>query len=432
MHLSRVTLVALSFVAASQSLAQTNIFKSTGQSTPSTRKSPATKPKPVVPAHPLADPITQVNDRAFQLAKTMPVGEMNPVAAPFGFWQASIVGKAVDDRAAVPPKNLQPMADFVMNRAGEAQSSTGQLRHVMAVWPTGGQGKVGPGVAKRMTDAFKVTTRGLDLTNKAEAAREVDDWLVQATNGNVARSVTAVTLGGSPSVVVTDAVRFESEWQTPFDSAETKPAAFTATNGATVELPTMAITFNLPYVKTADVEMVLLPLAEPSISDEKTARYVFAVLLPPEGKDVASVAGALNSQKWTAWFDEAIITDAEMKAWEDTAPESTLESDNEAWMATYPLKAVAVSLPRFSARSPQAGVADWQSQAAGSAALFVQGIDLKISESGVEDVNAVAPGHTGGVVGEPVPFTANRPFLFAIVEKATGAIVLIGQFNGVK
>jgi serpin B len=428
-----VVVVTLAFFAAGQrTAAQTkNIFKDAGPARPSGAAT-AGKTTPAAPPHPLAAAVDEVNTRALRLAADMPATG-NPLAAPLGFWRASSLVKAITDLAAAPPPLMKPFDQFVTSTGPDAPDAAGQLRGSTVVWTTTG-GTINPELAQRTRDRWGVVARPLDLANRATATRELDDWIVQNTSGELAKTVQATLLLGSPPAVITDAVRFEAPWQQPFDKAQTQDAPFTAADGSTIQLPMMRLTSNLPYLKNDDVELVVIPFTIPQArADVKPAAYALAVLLPPVGQPIKPMAAGITPEKWKAWLDEAIITDAEMKAWEDTAPTSTLVSDNEAWMNTYPLKALAVALPRFTARSPQAVDASWQAQAAGPAALFVQGVVVSVGEAGIgETAEPALVGPSGGVVGEPIPFDANRPFLFAVVEQATGAIVLVGQVNGVK
>lgn len=415
-----------------QQAAPVNIFKDAGPSTPVDKPgAAAAKATPPVPLHPLATAVNEVNARALRLAANMPTTG-NPLAAPVGFWRASSVVKAVTDPAAVPAPLLKELDAFVTSRGRDAVGSGTQFRTAAALWTTTG-GTIDPALAKRVSDGWATHAKILDLTNRATAARDLDDWVVQNTSGNLAKNVSAPRLSGAPPAVITDAARFEVDWQQPFDKSETKYAPFKAADGSSADARLMRLATNLPYVKNAEVELVVIPFTAPITGgDSRPAEFGFAVLLPPPGRDVKAMAADITPTKFKAWFDEAIVSDDEMKAWEETAPTSTLESDNEAWMKTYPLKAVSVTLPRFTAKSPATTDVKWQAEAAGPAALFVQGVEIEINEAGAGDVAGGAGGPSGGVVGEPVAFEANRPFLFTVVERATGAIVLVGQVNGVK
>ena len=56
---------------------------------------------------------------------------------------------------------------------------------------------------------------------------------------------------------------------------------------------------------------------------------------------------------------------------------------------------------------------------------------IKLDEQGTEAAAVTVIGmETTGMPSPPIPFYANRPFLYVISEQSTGAIFFIGQFAG--
>ena len=56
---------------------------------------------------------------------------------------------------------------------------------------------------------------------------------------------------------------------------------------------------------------------------------------------------------------------------------------------------------------------------------------IKLDEEGTEAAAVTVIGETAsGIPPQPVPFHANRPFLYIISEQSTSAIFFIGQYTG--
>ena len=124
----------------------------------------------------------------------------------------------------------------------------------------------------------------------------------------------------------------------------------------------------------------------------------------------------------------------------------TLNGSN--WQPKYEYKSVDLKLPRFETSTYQPLVKEMSElgmpkafsvfaefpyfcNSSGCIGKMFQVAKIKLDEEGTVaaavTVIAVAP---TGMPPQPVPFHANRPFLYVISEQSTGAIFFIGQYTG--
>jgi hypothetical protein len=152
-------------------------------------------------------------------------------------------------------------------------------------------------------------------------------------------------------------------------------------------------------------------------------------MMPPAGGDLAKLRASLSAKRLQQWLKEATASKEALAAWEAASPATDDEAVRERWVATYPAKAVTLALPRFLVRSAAAAM---KSGAAAQRVNFVQGGTFSIDEAGAGNVTEDAKMYDVGAIGQPVEFTANRPFLFAVVDEVTGAVVMAGSYTGSK
>ena len=190
----------------------------------------------------------------------------------------------------------------------------------------------------------------------------------------------------------------------------------------------MRLTANLPYMKNDDVELVVLPLA-PEPSDDNNVTLAIVLMLPPIDSDLAKFRSTLAPERFAGWIGQAIVPKPVLEAWEATRPETDLEVVLEKWLTTYPLKSVTLAVPKFTMQTPPRHVDGWTFDAkVGQPGLFVQACAIRVDEFGVGVERGAVP-KDFGTIGQPATFEANRPFLVAVVDLSSGAVVLAGQVD---
>lgn len=256
--------------------------------------------------------------------------------------------------------------------------------------------------------AFAAQVATLDFAGPT-AVRTVNHWVAQATDGHIPSVVQHL----SPRTILflASAFAFHGHWARPFNSAQTRPRPFFLNTGHSIAVPMMHRAGRYGYLSTLEAQVVRLPYAG--------RRYAMYVLLPGKGR---TLNGLLRD------FSPAV-----MKGWE------------QGMRRRYGV----VDLPRFTIKATNGLVSPLV--ALGLRALFAPGANLSrlcpnglscyVNAASQDDFLAVdeagtraAAATTVGIVGDSVisvaprplfTFNANRPFLVALVDDSTGAVLMI-------
>jgi serpin B len=287
-----------------------------------------------------------------------------------------------------------------------------------------------PATVEALRSTFGATAEGLDFRGAPEPARErINDWVEEKTAGKIVDLLPAGVVTPLTRLVLTDAVHFLGLWRSPFDPSATRDSHFRRADGSTVSVPFMHL-----------AEAASFPVA--SFDAAGAPRQAFAELedgatwleLPYRGEKMSFVA---------------IVPDQPdgLPALERTLDPATLTARLAALRPTgMKLRLPRVALqPRYDLVAPlQAlgvkeafigGVADLSGFAAPEQrdprALHVTGAfhaaSLTVDEQGTEA--AAATGLVVGRTAAPRFLSVDRPFLFMIRERASGAILFMGRIT---
>lgn len=100
----------------------------------------------------------------------------------------------------------------------------------------------------------------LDFIKQPDASRTlINTWVSDRTEDRIKDLLPEGSVTPDTRLVLTNAVYFNAAWFNPFDAKNTKPATFTKRDGSTVQVPTMAGSFELSYGAGDDYAAVSLP-----------------------------------------------------------------------------------------------------------------------------------------------------------------------------
>lgn len=211
-----------------------------------------------------------------------------------------------------------------------------------------------------------------------------------------------------------NAVYFQADWRSSFDRAQTAAAPFERADGSTATVRMMRGTVGHRTLASASASGVELPYGG--------GAFTAVALLPPEGQSIDAFVGALDEVAWDAWMEQF---DAAAER-EDLArggmivrlPRFELEWESSLVPALHALGMVDAF---------DATLADLR-RVTGSPDLFVSDVFQKayvrVDEEGTEA--AAATKVEIGVTSLPPEIAFDRPFLFALRERYSGAILFLG------
>ncbi|MGH9841109.1 MAG: serpin family protein [Blastocatellia bacterium] len=241
-----------------------------------------------------------------------------------------------------------------------------------------------------------------------QSVATINRWVDTSTKGKIAKIIDQI----APDQVMflINAVYFKGQWQKKFDKALTQTRPFHMLGGRQKQTPMMAQSGNYLYHRGDKFQAVSLPYGKGGVS-----LYLF---LPDQGSSLDDLLKSFSHRKWEEWINRFNDTPGDLKL-----PRFKLDYESTLNDA---LKALGM------------GVAFSQSEAnfGGMRAerdLFISEVKHKaiveVNEEGTEAAAATSVG-VGITSVEVAPqrftFTADRPFLMAIRDPQTGAILFMG------
>lgn len=255
---------------------------------------------------------------------------------------------------------------------------------------------------------FNADIETLDF-DRADAADIINAWVSRVTEGRIPEIV-AAPIPHWVVMYLINGVYFKGTWTDEFDPADTRDDTFIAIDGARRPVKMMQRTGPMRYTQDELVEIVDLPYG--------WDRYSMAVLLPREGVTLAELRQTLSATQWDAWMTALKERDVKLQL-----PRFTLEYEvglNDI------LASMGMDAAFDPARADFSGINP-------DDALVISDVRHKtfvlVNEEGTEAaaVTSVEVGTTS--VPTVTVLRVDRPFIFVIHERNTGAILFIGQLT---
>ncbi|WP_167619790.1 serpin family protein [Maribellus sediminis] len=236
----------------------------------------------------------------------------------------------------------------------------------------------------------------------------INAWVAEKTHDKIKTIIH--DLSPQARMVVLNAIYFYGTWTKEFDKDGTKMNRFTRNDGTIAEIPMMSKTDELEYTANELFSAVKLPYGN--------GQYQMVVMRPEDGYTSNDLVKELSMEKWTEWSSQF------------SGPQK-----------------VQVTMPRFKfgfksqlnnileqMGMEQAFTSNADFSKISDEKLYISEVIHKtyidVNETGTEaaavtaivfEVTSAGPGP------EKIYFTVDKPFVFAITEEDTGAILFIGE-----
>jgi serine protease inhibitor len=271
-----------------------------------------------------------------------------------------------------------------------------------SIWA--GQGfPVIPDFLARVRSSFGAEATNVDFGNPATLGR-INGWANEATHGHI--ETIFDELPPNVVMVLLNAIYFKAGWTTPFQRAQTQQGPFRRPDGSTVTADMMFMDAEFPMLHAATFSMLELPYGGEAFS--------MVVVLPAEGVPVNTLVDGIDGQGW----------DSRMAALSKGRAMVRLPRFELEWEKKLNEPLIALGMTNVF----DAGRADFRRLTPGGVWLDLvkQKAFVKVDEEGT-----TAAAVTGGVMVDSAPpeFRVDRPFLFVIRERLTGAILFLGVVN---
>lgn len=259
-----------------------------------------------------------------------------------------------------------------------------------------------------LAQEYGANVRLMDFVSQPDPARvAINQWVEGKTEDRIKNLLAQGTITPDTRAVLVNAIYFNAAWETQFEPNATRPAPFHNLSGSTSTVQMMNdSTMRAKGATVNGVEVVSLPYDGNELS--------MVVLMPPAG------SFETFEQNLTAASLATHLAALRSEELELSLPKFELRTNTSLSQSLIALGLGAAFGTRgdFSRMSTEAqlGISDVVHQS------FV-----KVSETGTEAAAATAVIIGVTSVPQTRPVVIDRPFVFAIRDDATGAIVFLGR-----
>jgi serpin B len=264
-----------------------------------------------------------------------------------------------------------------------------------------------PAFLDALASRFGAGVRLVDYKSDAEGARrQINGWVDDATEKRIPELLTPGIVDALTRLVLVNAIYLKAPWEAAFSPEATEAAPFTRPDGSSVDVPTMSLQEPLEYAKGPGWRAVELPYVGGSLA--------MTIVVPD---DMAAYEQRLEADSFAALT--AALGPHEVDL---TLPRFEIET--KADLASL-LGGLGMPLAFDPDRADFSGMT---AQEQLFIAHVVHQANISIDEKGTEA--AAATGvvmSTTAMPAEVIRMHVDRPFLFAVRDTPTGAILFLGR-----
>jgi serine protease inhibitor len=308
---------------------------------------------------------------------------------------------------------IEGMNDDALNRASAEllkalKSSDPKIELAVAnsLWARGGT-RFNEDFLARNRQFYGAEISTLDF-NSPQSTATINRWVSASTKGKISKIIDKI----DPQEVMflINAVYFKGQWQKRFEKTLTKEQPFHLSGGQQKPVPMMAQSGNYLYQRGDKFQAVNLPYGKGGVS-----LYLF---LPDQGSSLDEFMKGLSFQKWEELVHNFKDTPGDVKL-----PRFKLDYEKTLNDA---LKSVSMGVAFNPREADFSGIRPERD-------LFISEVKHKavveVNEEGTEAAAATSIGiaiTSARQTPERFSFIADRPFLMAIRDSQTGAILFMG------
>ncbi len=262
-----------------------------------------------------------------------------------------------------------------------------------------------------LAERFAAGVRLVDYIGDAEGSRKaINGWVNDQTEDRIPELLGQGTVDDSTRLVLVNAIYLKAAWNTAFSEDATKPAPFTSLDGSKNDVAMMHVAAGFPYASGKGWQAI----------------------------DLGYVGGTLSM---------AVIVPHDLAAFERTLDATSLS----AITGSLAYQKVRLDFPKFGTETQvgladvlkamgmptafDSGAADFSGMTAAdrlSISAVVHQANIDVDEKGTEAAAATAIVMRSGSAPnptEPVTLTVDRPFIFALRDLDTGAVLFLGRIT---
>lgn len=286
---------------------------------------------------------------------------------------------------------------------------------VNAIWYKKGFPVKAPFIATNKS-YYAAEVAELDFNDEAKALATINGWCKTNTKGRIEKVLDNI----SPDLVMVlaNAIYFKGIWVSQFDKNDTAKEDFHAAGGQTRRVDMMRQTSDFKYDRDENCAYLELPYGNQAFS--------IVLMLPDEGTTPDEVAARLDNEFWSELPKRMQSVEVNLRL-------PRLKAECTFQMHEKILPEMGMVLPFDKENADFSGIYDPEPGENLYISFVIHKTFLEINEEGTE---AAAVTVVGGDLTTALPretsFIVDRPFILAIRENSTGAILFMGRIDDIQ
>lgn len=277
--------------------------------------------------------------------------------------------------------------------------------------------KFEPGFLTLTRDMYHAELQSLDFQQPEQARKTINTWIEEQTREKIVNLIPSGVLKTDTRLVLTNAIYFEGGWMSEFSKEVTKKLPFHETATEKRDVFTMYQQEDFPYTEDDEAQVLSMPYRGQEMS--------MVIVLPKKIDGLADLEERLSEERFSGW-----VKNLRGKRPVDVyLPKFKLRSE---FLLSKALSSMGMSLAFSDAadfslisRNESLKISEVIHQA------FVD-VDEEGTEAAAATAVVLAP--TSAIIEpkeppKPILFRADHPFVFAIRDNRTGAVLFIGRMQ---
>lgn len=412
-----LSLLSLSLAAACTD----NIVRPPAESVETRAISPSETPK-------LADPSSEERARfassnnafGFELYKQVAKPDVNTVLSPFSIstaltmtWTGARSGTESELRKAL---HLDGPRERVLGDASKVSAwlQSGdkpfQLKGVNRLFGEASAPFEQPFLEENRA-AFGAALAPMSFKTEAEPSRRaINEWVEQQTEKRISQLLPEGSISAATRLVLVNAIYFKADWAVPFEKHHTRSAPFQTPAGVK-QVPTMSKRWRYGFAEQDGVKLVELAYKGDTMS--------MLLVVPDAEVGITKLEASFDANKLSSLRAAAKPSDILL-----SLPKFEIEP-SQALALNEALGALGVQQAFDPARADFSGMSSTAKQDQLFLSKVFHKAFVKVDEKGTEAAAATAA--IPEVTSMPTLVQVDRPFLFFIVDRESGAILFMGR-----
>jgi len=245
------------------------------------------------------------------------------------------------------------------------------------------------------------------------AVKKVNSWISDKTNGLITDMLDSID--ESCLLMLINTLYMDAKWRTPFTKESTAKQTFTALDGTKTDTDFMHMTSNQRAILTDDYSGVVLPYND--------GKLVFVALMANDDTlSTSEVIATLSGENAI----ENLARDAEYTRVRLSLPKFKLETS----------ESLVAPLAKIGMGGIFAVNADYSKMGNGGSGFTVgdvlQNTYIRVDEEGTEAAAATVimmKATASRPTSDPIVLTFDRPYVWAVIDETTGAVLFCGSYD---